>query len=122
VSPLLRGLGHGPYIFMANKYTDAVFEARLPGLQKLVLLTLASYSNNEDGVCWPSNNTVAMRSGLSLTTVKKVLKELVEAKFVHSAGRRPSPNGFVNLWWLDIGTITQASYAPGGTRPSDPGA
>jgi DNA-binding transcriptional regulator YhcF (GntR family) len=45
------------------------------GSDKLVMLCLADHAD-DDGLCWPSIDTIARKSGVSSTTVKATLKKL----------------------------------------------
>ncbi len=45
------------------------------GSDKLVMLCLADHAD-DDGLCWPSIDTIARKSGVSPTTVKATLKKL----------------------------------------------
>lgn len=58
---------------MANKYTDAVFHAKVPAVDKAVLWAIAHRSNNETGACYPSVRTVSKEGGASTTIVKAVI-------------------------------------------------
>jgi len=43
-----------------------------------VYCCLSRYADNKSGECWPSRRTLAMRSRISIATVDRALKELVE--------------------------------------------
>ena len=43
-----------------------------------VYCCLRRYADNKSGECWPSRRTLAMRSRISIATVDRALKELVE--------------------------------------------
>ncbi|MFV8385984.1 helix-turn-helix domain-containing protein [Vibrio parahaemolyticus] len=51
------------------------------GSDKLVMLCLADFAN-EDGFCWPSIETIARKSGVSISTVKAVLKKLASEQWL----------------------------------------
>ena len=48
----------------------------LPPTQKLVLIVLADFYNEESGKAWPSQDTLCMLTGLSRATLNRALKEL----------------------------------------------
>lgn len=49
---------------------------------KLVAIVLADHADS-DGICWPSHQRIAMRTGLDKSTVKRHLAKLVEMGVVH---------------------------------------
>lgn len=51
---------------------------------------LKSFVNRESGVAWPSHSTLVARSGLSLSTVKRAVKELCDAGWLSVTNRRQS--------------------------------
>lgn len=52
-----------------------------PPARKLLLLVLANYAD-EHGICWPSQDTLAANTGMSLDTVQRQTKKLQEAGFL----------------------------------------
>lgn len=56
----------------------AVWELVLPPSEKLVLLALADWAQ-DDGRCWPSIAKVAAKSGVSERTVQRMLREAEKA-------------------------------------------
>ncbi|MCS0827453.1 helix-turn-helix domain-containing protein [Cytobacillus firmus] len=54
--------------------------AKLTGNQLKVLLTIASYMN-EDGECYPTQEQIAERSGIALGTANKAVKDLLDMEF-----------------------------------------
>lgn len=53
-----------------------------------VLLALASFADNETGVCWPSRKTIAEKARLSVESVKRGLKELIGRGLIEVKKRR----------------------------------
>ena len=53
-----------------------IHNVSLPPTQKLVLIVLADFYNEESGKAWPSQDTLCMLTGLSRATLNRVLKEL----------------------------------------------
>ncbi|WP_165311024.1 helix-turn-helix domain-containing protein [Vibrio ziniensis] len=61
---------------MSVKVMSYVWDIPLfKGSDKLVMLCLADHAD-DNGVCWPSIDTIARKSGVSPTTVKSTLKKL----------------------------------------------
>ena len=48
----------------------------LPANEKLVLILLADHADDETGRCWPSQNYIAKRSGLTRETINRTIKRL----------------------------------------------
>lgn len=64
---------------MSVKVMSYVWDIPLfKGSDKLVMLCLADHADDR-GVCWPSIDTIARKSGISPTTVKSTLKKLETA-------------------------------------------
>lgn len=42
-----------------------------PAPQKLVLIALADFVNDQDGTCWPSQEVIAQRATMSARTVRR---------------------------------------------------
>lgn len=75
------------------------FDQNLHPTQKVLLLAIANYSD-EDGWCFPSQETLAEKSSLSVATVRRTTTKLVEAglvevelRYSHTTGYRTS-NGY----------------------------
>lgn len=61
---------------MSVKVMSYVWDISLfKGSDKLIMLCLADHADDA-GVCWPSIETIARKSGVSPTTVKATLKKL----------------------------------------------
>jgi hypothetical protein len=69
--------------------------ADISSTQKLVLLALADWAN-DDGLCWPSIATIAAKSSLKERAVQMTIRSLEEAGFV----RREEVVGRGNRYWL----------------------
>ena len=55
--------------------------------QKAVLISLADQANDQ-GVCWPSVRTISVRTCLSERSVRRAIKELVDAGLIAVRERR----------------------------------
>lgn len=62
------------------------FHARLPSSQKLVLLVLCDYANDEGLSCRPSIAQVAKKASLSERQCKRVMKELIDGEWIAVIG------------------------------------
>ena len=71
---------------MSVRLMAQAFNAELPSNQKLVLLVLCDYANDEGLSCHPSVAQVAHKSSLSDRQCKRVLKELMEHGWVSVIG------------------------------------
>ncbi len=52
-----------------------VWDMDMKAIEKIVLLALADYAD-DDGVCWPRQNTIAIKTGVSRQTVNQKMKQL----------------------------------------------
>ncbi|KDM92872.1 helix-turn-helix domain-containing protein [Photobacterium galatheae] len=72
---------------MSVKVMSYVWDIPLfKGSDKLVMLCLADHSDDE-GICWPSIDTIARKSGVSPTTVKSTLKKLEQGGWLFKKNR-----------------------------------
>lgn len=69
----------------------------LSSTQKLVLLALADWANDE-GLCWPSIDRVAKKSSLKKRAVQLAIRSLEEMQFI----RREEVIGRGNKYWIHI--------------------
>lgn len=53
-----------------------------------VLLLLATYANNDNGIAWPSQETLAVASGWEPKTIREALKRLEHAGLISHVGDR----------------------------------
>lgn len=113
--------------FHATSWVLKRSEAR--GLQRLVLIVLANYANDETGECWPSLATIAEEAKTSQLQAKRVISALVKdgyiKRFVNAApdsripdGRKPNlyrfKGGTPNVPpWLGEGAHGVAKGGPG---------
>lgn len=67
--------------------------------QKLVLLALADWAN-EEGLCWPSINRLASKTGIAGRSVQRIIRQLEELNLV----RREEVPGKGNRYWISLPT------------------
>lgn len=83
---------------MSIKLMTAVWEREdLSSTHKLVLLALADWANDE-GLCWPSINRLAVKASLTTRAVQKSIRALEQVGFV----RREEVTGKGNRYWISI--------------------
>lgn len=83
---------------MSIKLMTAVWEREdLASTHKLVLLALADWANDE-GLCWPSINRLAVKASLTTRAVQKAIRALEQMGFV----RREEVTGKGNRYWIAI--------------------
>jgi len=70
---------------VSAKATFAAWNLEVGGNAKLVALSLGNFANEMD-FAWPSKSTIARQTGLSLPTVKRQIKELLEAGHIEEFG------------------------------------
>jgi len=81
---------------MSIKIMTAVWDREdLSSTQKLVLLALADWANDE-GLCWPSINRLAIKASLTTRAVQKTIRSLEDAGFI----RREEVLGKGNRYWI----------------------
>jgi hypothetical protein len=83
---------------MSIKLMSAVWERDdLTSTQKLVLLALADWANDE-GLCWPSIDRVAVKASLTSRGVQKTIRSLEEMQFL----RKEEIKGKGNKYWVSL--------------------
>lgn len=76
----------------------AVWEREdLSATHKLMLLALADWANDE-GLCWPSINRLAIKTSMASRSVQRLIRQLEEMGFV----RREETVGKGNRYWIVI--------------------
>lgn len=83
---------------MSIKLMTAVWEREdIASTQKLVLLALADWANDE-GLCWPSINRLAVKASLTTRAIQKAIRSLEQMGFI----RREEVIGKGNRYWISI--------------------
>lgn len=80
---------------MSIKIIDAALEVPCSSTDKLVLLVLANYANDEGINCWPSTATLQRQTGLSERAIRSSFRRLEQRgvlEVIHNMGRS---NNFV---------------------------
>lgn len=63
---------------MSVRLTSAVWDLPIPATEKLVLMCLADFANDDGGDCWPSVSTIARRCSKGERTVQGAIKWLTD--------------------------------------------
>ena len=83
---------------MSIKLMTAVWDREdLSSTQKLVLLSLADWANDE-GLCWPSINRLAIKTSMAGRSVQRIIRDLESMGFI----RRDEVLGKGNRYWISI--------------------
>jgi len=110
---------------MSIRMISAAIDLDLSPSDKLILILLANNANDETGDCFPSQTYLAKRSGLSLSTVNRIIKRLetvslidVIPQYRDDGGRRS------NRYRLNMNDIggggTSSEHSPSGVRAQEP--
>jgi hypothetical protein len=83
---------------MSIKLMTAVWDREdLSSTQKLVLLSLADWANDE-GLCWPSIDRLAKKTSMAGRSVQRIIRDLESMGFI----RRDEVLGKGNRYWVSI--------------------
>lgn len=100
---------------MANKFTDAVHHAQLPGrlrsrvVRKAILMAVAWHTDNKSGVCWPSYGLIAREANCSRQAVKENMPWLIELGVVSIVGKKVTRYGPVHMLKVSLKDLSALS-------------
>jgi DNA-binding Lrp family transcriptional regulator len=103
---------------MPHKFTEAIFHAKLPLVDKTILWVLSEHANADD-VAWPGQSRIAAFAGCDYTTVARALKRLQTLGVITHIGWHESPRGPVKKFALNmkrilaVGTVGEAPTVGG---------
>jgi len=89
---------------MPHKFTEAIFRAKLPLVEKMVLWVLSEHAN-ANGVAWPGQSRLAALAGCDYSTVVHALKRLQDRGHIAHTGWHASPNGPTKEFTLNLKAI-----------------
>jgi len=94
---------------MSVKCTSRVWEqSKATGSSRLTLLAIADFAN-EDGVGWPGQDRLADMVQISVSSIKRLLPDLVESGELWRGRRREGgPNAYIVLVGLDQASLKRA--------------
>ena len=105
---------------MSFTYTQAVFNADLPGMEKLILWVLAERANDE-GRCFPGQAKIAKDAGVNYSTAQRTLDKLIKRGVISVVGQARYKNTFAlstKDYRLDLAAINNlAAERLQGYRP-----
>ncbi|NDO83313.1 helix-turn-helix domain-containing protein [Citrobacter sp. NCU1] len=97
---------------MSNKLTSYVWDGCAASGMKLpnvaVMARLADWCN-DDGVCWPSVETIARQTGAGISTVRKAIAQLEEDGWLTRKQRRKGNRNASNVYQLNVGKLYAAA-------------
>ncbi len=96
---------------MPHKFTEAIFRARLPLVDKMVLWVLSERAN-ADGVAWPGQSRIAKDAGCDYSTVAHALKRLQDRGLITHTGWHPSLNGPTKEFTVNLKAIVALGEEP----------
>ena len=67
-----------PMTFHKGRATDAIFDSKLPALQKLIMLCYIKHANAK-GIAWPGGDRLAKMTSTSPTSIKRHRRALMRA-------------------------------------------
>ncbi len=98
---------------MSVKLMTAVWDREdLASTHKLVLLALADWANDE-GLCWPSINRLAIKTSMAGRSVQRLIRQLEDMGFV----RREEAIGKGNRYWITM-PLTDCHPTPDTVSPN----
>ena len=89
---------------MPHKFTEAIFRAKLPLIDKAILWVLSERAN-ANGVAWPGQSRIAADAGCDYTTAAHALKRLEAQRLITHTGWHDSPRGAMKKFTLDLKRI-----------------
>jgi biotin operon repressor len=105
---------------MSIRHVNWALEQELPTPEKFVLVVLANYAN-KNGVCWPSQETIGQKTGLSRASVQRSIRSLKERGLIQVEARRKRGYNHINRYYLNMElglTETHSEASQGGpTKP-----
>ncbi len=109
---------------MSVHFTSPIWKhVDLPPLRKAVLLKVADNAN-DDGFAWPSVPRIAHETGYSTRTVKRVLKEFVEAGILEIRANEKGGRALPRVYWINLKRVTAVhplpKFEPTGFEPFGP--
>lgn len=99
---------------MSTKLTGYVWDACAASGMKLssvaIMARLADFSNDE-GVCWPSIETIARQLGAGVSTVRTAIAKLEADGWLSRKARRQGNRNASNVYQLNVAKLQTAAFA-----------
>lgn len=96
---------------MSIKAMNWVFELPLKPTPKLILLSLADMAD-DNGYCFPAHKTIARKSSVSVSTVKRALDKMQQQGLITKRIRRNGRENLSNGYALSFADITSVQCEP----------
>lgn len=96
---------------MPHKFTEAIFRAKLPLVEKMILWVLSERAN-ADGIAWPGQSRIAKDAGCDYTTAAHGLKRLEDKGTITHTGWHASPNGPTKEFTVNLNRILTLGGEP----------
>ncbi|TGC78303.1 helix-turn-helix domain-containing protein, partial [Salmonella enterica subsp. enterica serovar Wilhelmsburg] len=99
---------------MSTKLTGYVWDACAASGMKLssvaIMARLADFSNDE-GVCWPSIETISRQLGAGVSTVRTAIAKLEADGWLSRKARRQGNRNASNVYQLNVAKLQAAAFA-----------
>ena len=99
---------------MSTKLTGYVWDACAASGMKLssvaIMARLADFSNDE-GVCWPSIETIARQLGAGVSTVRTAIAKLEADGWLSRKARRQGNRNASNVYQLNVAKLQAAAFS-----------
>ncbi|EGB4510487.1 helix-turn-helix domain-containing protein [Salmonella enterica] len=99
---------------MSTKLTGYVWDACAASGMKLssvaIMASLADFSNDE-GVCWPSIETISRQLGAGVSTVRMAIAKLEADGWLSRKARRQGNRNASNVYQLNVAKLQAAAFA-----------
>lgn len=100
---------------MSTKLTGYVWDGCAASGMKLssvaIMARLADFSNDE-GVCWPSIETIARQIGAGMSTVRTAIARLEAEGWLTRKARRQGNRNASNVYQLNVAKLQAAGLKP----------
>jgi uncharacterized phage protein (TIGR02220 family) len=93
-------------------------DMKLPTNQKMVLLMLANRTNHDTGRCDPSHKRLAEDCGMSISTLKRCIRQLEESGLLEIITRKNGDVNLPNQYILKLGVVGSERTYPDEREPT----
>jgi Helix-turn-helix domain len=74
----------------------------LPATDKLIMLAFADHANDDGGLCYPSQGSIARKTGLHVDTVQRRVAVLTETGLLRKVERLSRKDGTFGAWLTQV--------------------
>ena len=79
---------------------------------KFVLIALCDYANKQKFTAWPSHNSIAKRTGLSVSSVQRAIKSLCDLGLLSYRNRYEKGHKLTNLYQINFSRLYELTCLP----------